>query len=219
MNIRVFYTFLVILTVSLSSCFELLEIVTLSEDGSGSAKIVLNMSRSRTQLNEVTKKDSIGSIKIPSQENVLKALSHATDTLSTITGISNAKYNANFEDYIFTMTVDFDSPEKLNTAYNILLSGNKHLRDLFIYAYNSNFYSRTINSNAINKLKQHKTLLSLYGIDKGRFTTIVKTKTEITNISNPKTRLATSHKSVLNQVTIEELINTNKLNQLKLNFE
>src|SRR5690554_8221011 len=85
------YLLLIVLTMSLSSCFELIEDTTLHADGSGSYKLTLNLSSSTTRINSIMAMDTIDGKKVPSRQELKTKMQEYISMLNSKEGISNAE--------------------------------------------------------------------------------------------------------------------------------
>lgn len=203
-------------TFFLTGCFELLEVVNLNETGGGSAKIVLNMSRSKAIVKEYMQRDSVQGVKVPTPKSIIDGLEYAKVLLQKEDGIHNADYSLDLENYIATFTADFDSVQALNSAYNVLLQKKPVLKDLFVYEFEEGGFSRTINETVLGKLAPYYTMLTLYGIQDAKFTTIVRSEKVVEEASG-NSRISTSGKSLVEVKNIKQLIDKQST-QLKLIF-
>lgn len=200
----------------LTGCFELLEVVNLNEKGGGSAKMVLNMSRSKAIVKEYMQRDSVQGVKVPTPKSIVDGLEYAKEMLQKTDGIHNADYSVDLESYIVTFKADFDSVQALNNAYNVLLQKKPVLKDLFVYTYNDDNFSRDINETVLSKVSAYYTMLTLYGVQEAKFTTIVRSENEIKSASG-NAKVSKTGKSLMEVKSIKELINKQST-QLKLNF-
>lgn len=200
----------------LTGCFELLEVVNLDANGSGSAKVVLNLSQSKEIVKEYMQRDSVQGIKVPTTESIVDGLEYAKVLLKESDGVHNPDYTVDLDNYIAVFTVDFDSVQALNNAYNVLLEKKPVLKDLFVYEFNDTSFSRQVNETVLDKLAAYYTMLTIYGIQNAKFTTIVRSEKLIDSVSG-SAKVSTSKKSMVEPKSIKELINKQST-QLKLIF-
>ena len=112
----------VLMTLTLSSCFDFVEQIDLKSDGSGHIAATLNLSKSKTKVSSLMKMKSIKGIQIPSQADMEKEIKAAVQLLKQTKGISNVQYKTDFTNYIVHISCDFSRIESLNAFSDILAS-------------------------------------------------------------------------------------------------
>jgi hypothetical protein len=100
----------------LTSCIEIIDDVTVNNDGSGSLKYTINLSASKVKINSILALDSLEGRPVPSKEELEERIVIFKKKLSLKTGISNVIVESNFEDYIFKLSCDFTSVQALQHA-------------------------------------------------------------------------------------------------------
>lgn len=112
----------VLMALTLSSCFDFVEQIDLKSDGSGHIAATLNLSKSKTKVSSLMKMKSIKGIQIPSQADMEKEIKAAVQLLKQTKGISNVQYKTDFTNYIVHISCDFSRIESLNAFSDILAS-------------------------------------------------------------------------------------------------
>src|SRR5690606_3931248 len=102
------------LTALFSSCFQLIEEVTVNADGSGTLVLTANLSQSRSKLASVMLLDSVNGYKVPSKQDIRKKMEEAANTLRSIKGISKVGHTVDFDKYIVTIRFAFNDVANLN---------------------------------------------------------------------------------------------------------
>jgi hypothetical protein len=100
----------------LTSCIEIIDDVTVNNDGSGSLKYAINLSASKVKINSILALDSLEGRPVPSKEELEERIVSFKKKLASKTGISNVVVESNFEDYIFKLSCDFASVQALQHA-------------------------------------------------------------------------------------------------------
>ena len=122
----------------LTGCFDLVEQIDMKQDGSGTIKATLNLSKSKTKVASLMKLKSVNGIKIPSQATVKSEMENAVKTLKATNGISNVQYSLDFTNFIATLSCNFKSIQALNEFSNTLSKQFKiKLTSYNSYAYNN----------------------------------------------------------------------------------
>jgi hypothetical protein len=100
----------------LSSCIEIIDDVSLNNDGSGTLKYTINLSASKVKINSVLALDSLDGRRVPTKDEISDRMNVVQKKLDAKTGISNVTIESNFSDYIFKLQCDFTSIEVLQNA-------------------------------------------------------------------------------------------------------
>lgn len=105
--------FLLIISVALTGCIEIIEDLTLNSDRSGSYKLTINLSASKMKVKSIMAMDSLRGRKIPRESDIKNELNQLVNFLNTQKGLSAAKTEINFDDLICKISLDFASVEDL----------------------------------------------------------------------------------------------------------
>ena len=97
----------------LSSCIELIDDLTIHNDGSGTFKYIMNLSSSKIKVNSILALDSIDGKKVPSMAEIKTKLMSFAANLKTQPGISNVSMQINDFDLIVNFSCDFNKDEKI----------------------------------------------------------------------------------------------------------
>ena len=87
MNLRILLV--VCSAVLLSSCVEIIDDLSLNEDGSGTFKYNVNLSSSKVKINSILALDSLNGKRVPSISEISDRINEVTELLKTKEGISN----------------------------------------------------------------------------------------------------------------------------------
>ena len=71
----------------LSSCFQVVEEVTLKNDGTGEMQLTVNFSQSRSKLASIMLMDSLNGYKIPSEKDIQQFMNETVDYLNKSKGM------------------------------------------------------------------------------------------------------------------------------------
>ena len=124
-------------SLSLTGCFEILEETKVNKDGSGSHSLKVNMSQSKIKLASVMELDSIQGHKVPKEVDIVKKLNSLKRHLSETEGIRNAKISYDFDEYIFGVSYDYDNVNSMKNAIWKLAKMNKGTAKKPKYIFNS----------------------------------------------------------------------------------
>ncbi len=196
-----------------TSCFEVLEEINLNTDGSGAIVVTFNLSKSKTKLASIMLLDSINGYKVPSKNDIETALKEAENHLKSMAGITNIKKTADYQNYIFTVSCNFDKVANLDAVFQDLIRNqNKKEKTNFNttnFSFNTADFNFQRHFSYENNIK--KTFYKLKTEDRQLFkdasyTSIYRFKNEVKNSSNTNAKLAPNKKAVLLKLDIMSLI-------------
>ncbi len=201
----------VFISMSLSSCFDIVEEINMKSDGSGAIVGTLNMSKSRTKVSSLMKLDKIDGFKIPNQAEIRKQVTTLVQLLKNTKGISNVKYKLDFTNYIASISCDFQDVNALN-AYTATLAKHfkTNLNTYSSYSYNSSnkTFVRSYKHNPeakkeFDKLKPE----NQKSFDQAFYTSIYRFQQPVLKQSNASGKVSTNKQAVMIKVPIPTLIN------------
>ncbi len=211
--IKIFYF---LLCLSLTSCIELLDDITINSDGTGKFKYTINLSSSKTEVNSLLSLDSLDGQKVPKIPELKQKITEFEKTISSQPGISNVKIESNWDDLIFKFSCDFNNLHNLQTAFKetlksmksglflntetewVYLSGNCLVRDI------PDLVSTKLSSSIYIKEEELKL---------GKYTSITRFDKEISTFENTSTQLSKNKRAVMVQTDLKTLLdNPYKLN-------
>ncbi len=207
------YLVLFTILITFQSCFEIIEQVFLKADGSGDFQLVLNMSKSKTRLNSIIKMKTINGHDVPSKEEIKKKVADIEKTLSKTAGISNIKTTTDFDNYIMSITCNFNKVTQINNAVkNIYLKEDpkgKVSEKIYDYDQTGNVFTRL---NLFSFKDEYK---KLSNADKEIFTTanytsIFKFENTVVAASNKDTKISPSKKAVMLKLNALDIVSEKK---------
>jgi len=198
--------FLFISILSFSSCFEIIEEISMNNDGSGNVLLTLNFSRSKSKIKSILLMDSINGYKVPSRYEVETRIADLKNQLTNIKGVSNVKSNSNFEDYIFNISCNFTNTNVLN---EIIKHFNKNksqeLNKQFVYNKNTKTFRRTYNYNLSEEVKKiNKKDREIF--TNASITTIYRFQSPIIYSKNKLARISKNKKAIMLRVDVNNLL-------------
>jgi hypothetical protein len=101
--------FFISLPLLFSSCIELIDDLTVHNDGSGTFKYTLNLSASKIKVNSILALDSLDGKKVPSMAEIKAKANSFAANLKTQSGITNVTMSINDADLIIKLSFDFNS--------------------------------------------------------------------------------------------------------------
>ncbi|RYY64770.1 MAG: hypothetical protein EOO13_18070 [Chitinophagaceae bacterium] len=220
-SFRLYFTLLFLL-ISFSSCFQILEEITLRNNGTGEMLLTFNLSQSKSKLASIMLLDSVNGYKVPSEKDIQDYMNETVDFLKGSNGISNIKKSVDLKNYIFSVGFSFKEVGNINGITQRLLSKQKTKGPAISYSFdkvNGNFKKTYTHSAQMKKdydqLKsKDKEIFKTAG-----FVSISRFEKTVGSSSNKLSKISPSGKAVMTKASALELINgtANISNQIQLN--
>lgn len=202
---------LLLLLLFLSSCFQIIEEINLTDNGSGTVNLTLNLSASKAKVSSIMLMDSIQGYKVPTKQTIQKELEEVAVYLKNSPGITNVQKKVDFENYIVNVSFAFKNIANINNV------NQNVLKKLKIKAINNSSYSYDIKNRVFvrnyehtreavtqyNKLKQEVKNV----FKEASYTSIYRFDNLILSSNNPLAKVSKSKKAVMINTGILGLIN------------
>jgi hypothetical protein len=195
--------------IPLQGCFDIVEQLTLNSDGSGSLRLVLNLSKSRTKVQSVMKMKTVNGHRVPQKEEIRQQLAGMAATLKSTPGISQVKSSVDFSNFIATMECRFSSVQQLNNAALKVAATHEWKQDglnkLYSYQSATGLFTR------LAPFTLEKEYRDLSNADREIFATAIYTgifrfDRAVKKMSNPKSKRSADSKAVMLQSPMTDII-------------
>ena len=204
------YLAFVLLSFTMTSCFEILEETKLNRDGSGFHSLKVNMSQSKMKLASIMELDSIQGHKVPKEVDIVKKMNAIKRTLEETKGITNSKVNYDFDEYIFGISYEYADLHSMKTAIWNVAKQNKGKAKDSVKIFEStthvqNTFKRNININflqAFNKLEEEDKSV----IKDATYTWVGRFEQEISKSSNANTKISKSKRAFMLRSKLSDII-------------
>lgn len=206
------YILLLLLTFTQTSCFEIVELIKLNNDGSGTFNYTIDFNQSASHIKSLLLMDEVEGYKVPT----LTTIDHKFNTLGkrtiNVKGISNVKTESNFNDFIFTYSCNFNKVEQLNAVIDTLTKSSTIGEHTTYYSYSKNKMIFTRLGDDLLKTHYDKLPEKQKSIFKGAtFTSVCKFEGEIIKQTHPKTLVSANKKAILHKTDVISLIRNGKI--------
>lgn len=199
--------FLVIIG-TLSSCFEVVEDITINQDNSGTFKITANFSKSASTLKTIMALDSAFGISIPQQKTIEENLIKAKNKLESMAGVSNVTYHSDYDSYLFDISYSFNNQKILNKSFlevAKLFDKNSTL-PYTPFEFDNNYFTRNHQTDLTTyQTERAKTKFSDI-LEKANYITVYRLNKEVQSVSNTTSIIAKNKTTVVNRIKIGELL-------------
>ncbi|MCX2475610.1 hypothetical protein OQZ33_14855 [Pedobacter sp. MC2016-05] len=224
MNLRQFYILVAVAFIIpiLSSCFQVVEEITMRNDGTGDVMLTINLSQSKTKVASIMLLDSVQGYKVPSKQKIQKELNEAAAYLRKSEGITNVKTTSDFNNYIATISFSFKDVSNINNiTKNILAQQKIKATNTSSYTYNktTKTFSRKYQAVASAKTEYNKLKSKDKAVFNGAmYTSIYRFESPVISTTNSASNLSKSKKAVMLKASVMDLINgkINVSNQIQL---
>jgi hypothetical protein len=213
MNLKQLYKLLlfIVLIPIFSSCFEVIEEISMKNDGTGDVVLTINLSQSKTKVASVMLLDSVQGYKVPSRQKIQQELNEAVAYLKKSEGISNVKSSSDFNNYIATISFSFKDVSNINNiTKNILAQQKIKATNTSSYSYNkaTKTFSRKYQPVGTAKTEFNKLKAKDKAVFNGAtYTSIYRFESLVTSSINPSSNVSKSKKAVMLKSSIMDLIN------------
>lgn len=154
------YFFLFCICLSLTSCFDIIDKISLKADLSGEYAVILNASKSKTRLQSISKMETINGKKVPKKSEIESKLNQASSIFKSVPGISNVKTSLDFDNFIIKLSCNFKKIENINSGMEQLKAKNIIGKTVPTQLYKQNVTEKTFIRNKIGSYKNDYDKLS-----------------------------------------------------------
>ena len=154
------YIFLFCTILTLTTCFDIIDKISLKADGSGEYSVILNASKSKTRLQSISKMESINGKKVPKKSEIENKVNQASSVFKSVSGISNVKTSLDFDNFIIKLSCNFKKIENINSGLEQLKAKNIIGKTIPTQLYKQNVAEKTFIRNKIGSYKNDYDKLS-----------------------------------------------------------
>jgi hypothetical protein len=196
----------ILLLFILSSCIEIIDDITINNDGSGTFKYSINLSQSKVKVNSYLALDSINgqkAMKLPDLKNKVLIFKN---NLKSQTGISNVTISENYEDYIIKIQCDFDNLTNLQKgiqkSISLTLGGQETTYEWI--SFNNDIFFKSV-PDMTNRISD-KLKIDYTKLNEGSYTSITRFKKLIDKCENDSSVVSKSGTAVMLKTTPKNII-------------
>lgn len=116
--------FILSLCLIFGSCVDIFDEIMIHTDGSGTYKYTVNLSASKVKINSILALDSVDGKRVPKLPEIKDRIEEYRKKLEDKDGISNVKVDANYDDFLFKISLDFESVAALQAGIKEIIKEN-----------------------------------------------------------------------------------------------
>jgi len=206
----------------LTSCFDLLDKVSVKADGSGEYTIILNASKSKTRLASISKMETINGKKVPKKAEIENKVNEAAKIFRATSGISNVKTSLDFANYIIKLSCNFKKIENINAGLQQLKARNLIGKMVPTQIYSHNPGKKLFSKNKVNTFKNDYDKMSKADkeiFNDARYTSVMQFENTIKSQSNTSYLLSPNRKAVKIEANLLDFILQKKQIQNNILFQ
>ncbi len=174
----------------LCSCFEITEKIKHHNNQSGEYSITVDFSQSWFKTKSAMLLEEVNGVKIPDEQEIIQKLANFKNSASKMEGISNVTTKTDFDNYIFTIRLDYKNLKALN---NVLNSINKQKNQVYFTGDETNFQRIATYPFPENLLKdpskktdlEQANVIAIYTFDR-----------EIASVNNGNSKISKNKKTI-----------------------
>ncbi|MDY7397015.1 hypothetical protein UMM65_17350 [Aureibaculum sp. 2210JD6-5] len=165
--------------------------------------------------------DSVNNYKVPSEKEIRQHFAEMVKTVKNTDGISNVSNTIDMDDFIFTLSCDFNNVEALNTVVSNFSSKEEAKRiknhKHFSFDANNQLFTRSYHYDLAKEIKKTK-MEDREVFKTASITTIYRFPKSIASSKNEAANISKSKKAIMLKVSAQDIINQKKSikNQIKL---
>jgi hypothetical protein len=184
-----------------TSCIEIIDDISIKNDGSGTLKYTVNLSSSKVKINSILALDSLEGQKVPTIEELQDKITSFKNKLEGKPGISNVVLESNFTDFIFKLQCDFTNVTALQTALKEVIqeeSKEKNIPELeqAWLSWDGQKMVRSIPEITVKKTKDFKQE-DIDKLKEGNYTSISRFERSVDKFDNPSAILSKNKMAVM----------------------
>ncbi len=190
-----------ILVFGLTSCIEIIDDITIKNDGSGMLKYTVNLSSSKLKINSILALDSLEGKKVPSKDEISQRIYAFGKKLEEKNGVSNVSISTDFNDFIFKMSCEFTSLSALQNAIKEVVQ--EETKEKSSSELDHNWMSwdgqkliRSIPDITIKKTKELKAD-EIESLKQGSYTSITRFERMVEKCENPNAQISKNKMAVM----------------------
>lgn len=216
------YFLYLLIVVCFSSCYEILEEITVNENGGGTMRLMLNCSESRAKISSAMMMNNVADTEVPDRSAINALFARVGHSLRKVRGIDAVSYNVDFDKYIAGLRFEFKEVAAINDAMKALAGVYKitgYNLPEYRYSKNAGIFEKSYVYDAAsrkfyNNLKQSRKEM----IEGGRFVSVCRFPYSIKSSSNPSYRLLKTQKGLIQRFAVKDFVNgsTNVSSKIQL---
>lgn len=185
----------------MNSCIEIIDDISLNNDGSGSLKYIVNLNSSKVKINSILALDSLDGKKVPSLYEIEQKIDDFGLLLEQQDGISKVALQKNMNDYIFKLQCEFKHIDQLQNAIKSVIKEISKEKEAKEFEHNWLSINEQKITRSIpdfgDKLSRHLKDEDAQLLKEGSYTSITRFATPIALCSNKNATLSPSKKAVM----------------------
>lgn len=185
----------------LTGCIEIIDDLSINEDGSGTFKYTINLSSSKVKVNSILALDSLDGKKIPTTNDISMEINEFIEQLKNQEGIYNVTMSSDFDNFIFKFSCDFTSLEYLQKGLKLVIKEQIKTKEIDEIDYHwltfeDDVLKRSIPTITVKKAQEINREDSDL-LRSGSYTSITRFYTEVSSSANVNSVISKNRRAVM----------------------
>jgi hypothetical protein len=193
-----------------TGCFEILEEVDMNSDGSGTVTLTVDLSESKANISNYMEMNEVQGVAVPSKKEIEQEVARIKKALASSPGISEVRANSDFENFVFSVSGNFDKVNHLNNAVNNVIAAVNRFpfstMDLDNFDYTDSSFRRYFNYPVSMVDYQGLPTMYQYMLESARMVSMYRFQRPIRTCTNEKAVVSGDKRTIRLQHTLGEII-------------
>lgn len=183
----------------LSSCIDIVDDLTINNDGSGKLKLSVNLSKSKLEVNSILALDSLRGQRVPKLNEITAKIPEYTEKLRKQKGIESVMVEQDTVNFILKLTIHFNNVEDLESALKEVVSEENTTWVNFDFDW-IKWENHTLTRNMLNVPNEQIKKLKYEDVQKlktGTYTSVTHFQTPIISYTNESSVLSPNKQNLM----------------------
>lgn len=191
---------LMIVGLSFTSCVDIFDEIVIHNDGSGTFRYHINLSSNKVKVNSILALDSVNGKRVPKLAEIKEKIALYKTKLEEKEGISNVKVDANYDDFVFKFSCDFDNVEHLQDAIKEIIKEESKEKSSTLLTENWLSWDGKQLTRSVPDIQAPMQKLSgddIEGLKKGQYLAVTRFDSPVTKVENTQAQISPSKLAVM----------------------
>lgn len=184
-----------------TGCLEIIDDISVNDDGTGTFKYTVNLSSSKVKINSYLALDSLNGKKVPSRNEITTRVEKVIKSLGEQEGISELTFDSNYDQFIFKLQLNFTSVEALQIAIQNVIKSESNKNELEELngdwlKFHDQQFTRSVPRVAIAKIKNMRAS-EVAALKQGSYMCISRFNSDIASFDNDSAKVSKNKRAIM----------------------